>query len=90
MLDKKPVIAVAAIPLSIMPQAHDYPAALELLSREGEFELPFTKGAFRIATILRSPETTVPEHHGAAAILALGDGALKVSVVEGMILDLYG
>ena len=36
------------------------------------------------------PEAAVPEHDGAAAILALGDGAFEVAVIERVIFGLDG
>jgi hypothetical protein len=33
------------------------------------------------------PSAAIPDHHGAAAILALGDGALERVVFDRMVLD---
>jgi hypothetical protein len=40
--------------------------------------------------LLGRPVAAIPQHHRAAAVLALGDGALEVAIVERMILDLHG
>ena len=38
----------------------------------------------------RLPGALVPQHHRAAAVLALGDRALELAVVERMVLDVHG
>jgi len=42
---------------------------------------PFASHLVGIA--FRHPETAVPQHHGAAAILAFGNGAFKITIIEG-------
>ena len=69
-----------------MAQAHEHPAALQLLARQREFELALAQGLGGIA--IGSPEAAVPQHHRAAAIFALGDGAFEVAVVERVVLHL--
>src|SRR5262245_43841726 len=88
--DEKPVIPVAAATLAILTHAHQHPAALQLLAREGEFQLALAQSLFRINTFFRHPEAPVPQHDGAATIFALRNRAFKVAVVEWMILDLDG
>ena len=47
----------------------------------------------RLARVLAGrglPGAAVPHHHGAAAIFALGDGALEGGVGEGMVLGAHG
>ena len=39
---------------------------------------------------LRLPGAVVPEHDGAAAVLALGDDALEAAVFHGVVFDLDG
>ena len=39
---------------------------------------------------IRRPEAAVPQHDGAAAVLALGDRAFEVAVIERVILGLDG
>ena len=88
MLDQKPVVAVAA--LAVVAHAHDHPTALQLFARERELQLALAQRPLRIATVLGSPEAAVPEHDGAATVLALRDRALEVAVVERVVLDLHG
>src|SRR4051812_26397462 len=49
---------------------------------------PLRRGLCRVA--ISGPKAEVPEHDGAAAILALRDGALEVPVIERVILGLDG
>src|SRR5438874_4657406 len=88
-LDQKPVVAVAAVALAILPHAHEHPTALQLLAREHEFEVPLPKRVFRIATVFRRPEAAIPKHNGATAVFTLRDCALEVAVVERVVLDLH-
>src|SRR5205085_11892612 len=83
-------VAVAAVALAILPHAHEHPAALQLLAREHEFEVPLPKRTFRIATVLWRPEAAIPKHDGATPVFTLGDCALEVAVVERVVLDLHG
>ena len=83
MLDKKPVVALA-----LAAHAHQHPAAFQLVAGKQELQLALAQRGFRIGAVFSRPETPVPQHDGAAAILALWDGAFKVSVFERMILDL--
>src|SRR5436190_8194426 len=87
MFDEEPVVAVAAVPLAVVPHPHQNPAALQLFARERKFQISLVKSPFRIAT-LRGPEAAVPEHDGATAVLALRDGAFEISVVEWVVLNL--
>ena len=49
-------------------------------------EVTFGQGRTRILAGDRFPCSVVPQHDGAAAILALGDGALEPGIVERMVL----
>src|SRR4051794_13327150 len=83
-LDQQPVGALA--PLAIMAQPHKHPTALQLLAGQCKFELALAQRLGRIP--VRSPEATVPQHNRAAAVLAFGDRAFEIAVVEGMVLGL--
>ena len=61
---------------------------MQPLALEGEFEVAVGERLLRGFVALRLPIAAIPELNGAAAILALGDGALEIAVVERMILDL--
>ncbi len=88
MLDQQPVGALAApTPLVAVPfHPHEHPAAMQALAFEDELEVALLQSLVRVA--LRQPVAAVPELHRAAAILAFGNGALEVAVVERMVLDL--
>src|SRR5690606_33240314 len=62
--------------------------ALHALALEHEFEVALLEALMRVAD--RFPGALVPEHHRAAAILALGDGSFEVAIVERMVLDADG
>ena len=68
-----------------LAHAHQHPLALEPLAVEDELELALLQR--RVGVADRLPGALVPEHHGAAAILALRDRAFEVAVVERMVLD---
>ena len=54
------------------------------------FSSPLRSASVDVLVALGQPEAAIPQHDGAAAILALGDRALEVAVVERMVLDLDG
>src|SRR5947208_2227707 len=88
MLDEQPVGALAAGPVAA--HADQDPAAVEPPALEREFEIALFQGCFGALRALRLPIAAVPQLDRAAAILALGDGALEVAIVERVILDLDG
>jgi hypothetical protein len=59
---------------------------VELLALQGEIQLAFAIGLWRVLAI---PEATIPNHHRAAAVLALRNRALEVAVIQRMVLDLH-
>ena len=82
-LDQQPVGALAAV--AVMAHPHQYPTAMQLVAIQREFQVALLEALFRIVGF---PITAVPKLHGAAAILAFGNGAFEIAVVERMILDL--
>ncbi len=82
-LDQEPVGALAAC--AVVAHPHQHPAAMQLVAMQGEFQVAFLEALFGIVGF---PITTVPELHGAAAILALRNRAFEIAVVERMVLDL--
>jgi hypothetical protein len=60
---------------------------MKLLALELELELSLLQSGAGIAD--RRPRAPVPQHDGAAAVLALGNRALEVAVADRMILDLH-
>ena len=87
MLDQQPVGFLAAAAFAVPFHAHQHPAAVQALAFEDELQVAAPQPLLRIAD--RPPIAAVPELHRAAAILALGDGALEVAIVERMILGLH-
>jgi len=81
-LDKQPVLLRFFRPAA---HAHEMPGALELLAIESEREAALLEPGVWIA--LRIPAPAVPDQHGAAAILALRDGAFELVVFDRVVLD---
>ena len=53
-----------------------------------EDELQIALGEAFAGVADRLPRPLVPQHHRAAAVIALGDGALEVAIVERVVLDM--
>src|SRR5262245_43996712 len=68
--------------------AHEMPAAVQLLAVEREGEIALLEALVRI--VLGMPAPTVPDQHGAAAVLALRDRTFERVVLDRVILDLHG
>jgi hypothetical protein len=85
-LDQQPV---GAFPTLLVPAHADQdPAAAQPLAFERELQVAALQTFVRVA--LGDPDAAVPQLDRAAAILALGNGAFEVAIVERMILDLDG
>ena len=84
-LDQQPRLLPLAGPLA---HPHQMPVAVELLAVQLEIEMALLHGLVRI--VVRRPGAAIPDHHGAAAILALRDGAFELVVFDRMILDVDG
>ena len=87
-LDQQPVGALAA-GLVVLDADQD-PAAVQALAFEAELEVAVGQGLLGGLRAFRGPVAAVPDLDGAAAVLALGDGALEVAVAERVVLDLDG
>src|SRR6185503_8756022 len=87
MLDQQPIVALATV--AVMFHAHEHKTALQLLTREREFQLSLAQSSVDILRAFRHPESSIPQHHGAAAILALGNRPFKVTIVERVVLHLH-
>jgi hypothetical protein len=81
-LEQEPVLAAIA-----GAGPHQVPAAAQLLAVQRERQLALRHAVARVA--LGLPGAAIPDHHGAAAVLALGDDALEVGVVERMVLGAH-
>ncbi len=84
-LDQQPVGALGA--LAILVETHKMPGALHPFASEDGGQMALLELLGDAEAPLRRPVTTVPQHHRAAAVLALRDRAFKVSIIEGMVLD---
>ncbi len=84
-LDQQPVGALG--PFAVLVEANQMPGALHAAAIEHCGEVPLLQLRLDAHRAVGAPIASVPQHHCAAAILALGDGALEVTVVEGMVLD---
>ena len=78
-LDQEPVLL-----LLVAMHADEIPIAFQAVAMQSKREVAFFQPRARIA--LRFPGTLIPEHDGAAAILALRYRALKTAVGKRMIL----
>ena len=58
---------------------------MKFLTLQGKVQLAFPICALRILAI---PMAAIPDHHGAAAVLALWDRAFEVAVIQRMVFDL--
>jgi hypothetical protein len=84
-LDQQPtwsLFALAAL------HTHQHEAALQPLAVEDDLQVALLQALVRVGPGFRLPIAAVPEHHRAAAVLALGDGAFEIAVVERVVLDL--
>jgi len=75
-------------PFAPAVHADEMPLAVELLALERERQAALLQAGVRIA--VGKPAPTVPDHDGAPAIFALGDGAFEFVVLDGVILDMDG
>src|SRR3954447_9303769 len=85
MLDQQPVGPLTAV--AVIAHSHQDPTAVQLLAMESELEVALLEPA---RGVVRLPIAAVPEQDSPAAILAFGNGAFEVAVVERMIFDLDG
>ena len=86
-LDQEPGVLRLAGRVAL--QAHDHPGPVHPLAFHDELQLALGEGlADVLEALLRRPVAAVPQHHRAATVLALGDRAFEVAVVERVILDL--
>ena len=70
-LDQQPVVALAAA-VAVVLQPHQHPAALQLVTGQDELQLALAQRRVDVVGAFGQPEAAVPQHHRAAAILALG------------------
>ncbi len=68
-------------------RTHQHPAPLQFFAGESEFD--FTRAVCRLGiAVFGNPVAAVPDHDGAAAVLALGNGSFEVGVFDRVIFDL--
>jgi hypothetical protein len=76
-------------PEAVAAHAHQHPTAVQLAAFQRELKIAALEGVLRRLVAFRRPIAAVPEHHRAAAIFALGDGAFEIAVVQRMIFDFH-
>ena len=86
LLDEEPVV-LAAVAFA-RRQAHEHPGAVQPFALQDELQLASAQILVHVAQGL--PRPFVPEHHDAAAVLALRNGTFEVAVVERMVLHMHG
>ena len=84
-LDEQPIVVTVPVAGT---HSHQMPAAVQLLAVEIENEVALGVALVRIA--FRDPTPAIPDHDGAAAILALRDRAFECVVFDRMVLDVDG
>ena len=85
LLDEQPVVvALAALRLHV----HEHPRAFQAMPVEDELEIAVAQPFLHVHE--RLPVPFVPQHHGAAAVLALRNGALEGAVVQRVVLHAHG
>ncbi len=85
LLDEQPLVALAAI-----FHADQGEFAGELFAVQAELEIAALDLGLAGCVAEQIEGAAVPEHHAAAAVLAFGDVAFEISVVERMIFDVDG
>ena len=90
LLDEQPVgLGFGAAGLAV--HADERPFSLELGAVEDELQRAVAQALVDVGVGgLRLPGALVPDHDGAAAVLALGDDALEAAVLHGVVFDLHG
>ncbi|MNV22051.1 hypothetical protein D3C71_1130080 [compost metagenome] len=88
MLDQQPVDPLAAV--AVVAHTNKHEAAMQPIALQRELEIAFRQCVFRGPVAFRLPVAAIPEHHRTTAILALGNGAFEITIVERVILDLDG
>ena len=91
LLDEEPVGLGLVEPPELAVHADERPLALHLGAVEDELERAVAQAGVDVGVGgLRLPGALVPEHDGAAAVLALGDDAFEAAVLHGVVFDLDG
>src|SRR6266852_3609329 len=83
MLDQQPVGALTAGAVSLHPDQD--PTSMQLLAVEPELQGAFFESFFRRLVALGGPVSAVPDHNRPAAVLAFGNGALEIAILQRVI-----
>jgi len=78
-LNQQPFVALAAF------HADDGKFSTQLFAGKAELEIPARKLFFRAGVSQQLIGTAIPQHHAAAAVIALGNHALELAVFERMV-----
>ena len=68
--------------------ADEGPVAVHLFAVEGELEIALFQALVDVDE--RLPGALIPDHDGASAVLAFGDGSFEAAVFDGVVFDLDG
>ena len=85
LLDQHPLFRGVAAALAL--EAEQVPGAAQLVAAQLEVELAAAHPLLRI--LERHPQAAVPDDHGTGAVVAFGDHALEVGVLDRMVLDFH-
>jgi hypothetical protein len=85
-LEHEPIFSLAA--RLVVLDLDEVPTALHAPAVQGDVQVALLVTRLDRILGIRSPEASVPQHHGAAAILAFGNHAFEIAVVEGVRLGL--
>ncbi len=86
-LDQQPVVPL--LPLAAL-HPHQHEAALQPLAVQDDLQVALLQALVRVGPRFGLPVAAVPQHHRAAAVLALRDRPFEVAVVERVVLHLDG
>ena len=88
MFDEQPVGVLAAEAVAL--HAHQNPTAVQLVALEDDFQITCCERLFGGLVAFRGPESPVPELHGAAAVLAMGNSPFEVPIRQRVVLYFHG
>src|ERR1700732_3693392 len=84
MFDQEPIGALSTV--AVVAHAYQHPAAVQLVAAQREFQVALLEP---LLGIVGFPIAAVPELHGAATILVLGNGAFEIAVIKRMVFDFH-
>ena len=83
--DEEPVGSLSAGPIVMHPD--EDPATMEALAFKSKLQVALRQSSFGRNIALGRPETTIPQLNSAPTVLAFGNSAFEIAIIEGMIFD---